>query len=902
MQHKTKSWARGIARATTRRPWTMLAAILILSAVGIALSETLALRLNFTDLLPENNPVAERYRAVMDDWAEPAIVIVLEGDRPAMERMAAELGDTLPALEGVYNVQARLPREFFIDHGFALLERSDFDRMTEVFDDPALVNVLHAFNDDYEREYTDSEDNLRDDELQVARSLHGVWRSLEVLEANLAGREDAPPVGEAALSIAGGEPWMMSLRREQLMVMVYPEANSMRETEELLATTTAVQRAVDEIGRAHPGVRARMTGMGPIGKAEMESIGPYTYLYMLIAFVLIYLLLARSAHGWVLPFFQLAPLLVGIFWTMGFMALAFGQLNYFTVMMGLVLMGLGIDFTIHLVSRYGYERGHGADLESALERMLGGTGTGVLTGGLTTAAAFFALLIADTRGVYEFGFAAGAGVVLTLVAVMLTLPTLLVLRERVLTRQGRDVRFSSGQREGWDRLGGIAEGVWRRPAVVLGVFALLAAASVWAARHIDFEYDFMKLEPQGAPSVILQDELPERFGISDQAGWVIHGSVDSARADKRKLEDLPSVGSVEAISDYIPDPERLRDYRPALDRLRASYRRTPPRTAPRVSSERLLTEVNRLWDNLDLMSNLAFQAGLDRVVTVIDGMTGYRAGQEGYDSTAVLPRLTSTLERDLPAERLASVGGAFESAMHAAVLRMTNGDPVRVDELPAEVRRAILPREGAADRYRTSVSPRGYVWTREAVDRFVGQTSEVAPGIVSTPHLFIVMTEETLRDGRNGSLLALAVIVILLFVHFRGPRGLVAIVPLLGGAVFMIGAMYLIGMKYNYMNLIALPVILGIGIDDGVHALHRWREEGADGASRVRSAFGHVGRAILLTSLTTMIGFGSIGLYKHPGMASFGIVLFMGVGLCFLGSVLVLPAVVRVVHGRGKEE
>lgn len=110
----------------------------------------------------------------------------------------------------------------------------------------------------------------------------------------------------------------------------------------------------------------------------------------------------------------------------------------------------------------------------------------------------------------------------------------------------------------------------------------------------------------------------------------------------------------------------------------------------------------------------------------------------------------------------------------------------------------------------------------------------------------------------------------------------------------MIGLMYLIDEKYNYLNLIAVPVILGIGIDDGIHALHRFLHEQGTGSERIERSFSFVGRAILLTSLTTMIGFGSIAFYTMQGMASFGRALFMGVGTCFLATIFVLPAVLRL--------
>ena len=231
--------------------------------------------------------------------------------------------------------------------------------------------------------------------------------------------------------------------------------------------------------------------------------------------------------------------------------------------------------------------------------------------------------------------------------------------------------------------------------------------------------------------------------------------------------------------------------------------------------------------------------------------------------------------------------------MRDALLRIADPSPVRIGDLPGQLRRLHLPRDGGEGNL-VHVIPRHYLYDKLALDRFVDQTDEVDPSIVGTPELFLIMMNETLRDGRNGALLALLVIVVLLFAHFRSPVGLLAIVPLVGGALFMLGIMFLAGMKYNYVNLMAVPIILGIGIDDGVHALHRFRSEHGTGEKRIGTSLRFVGRAILLTSLTTMIGFGSIALYEMRGLASFGVVLFIGVGLCFVTTVLVLPAILRL--------
>jgi hypothetical protein len=131
------------------------------------------------------------------------------------------------------------------------------------------------------------------------------------------------------------------------------------------------------------------------------------------------------------------------------------------------------------------------------------------------------------------------------------------------------------------------------------------------------------------------------------------------------------------------------------------------------------------------------------------------------------------------------------------------------------------------------------------------------------------------------------VVTLILLVDYRHPRdALLALVPLILGVVWMMGAMRLFGIHFNYANLVAVPLIIGVGIDNGVHVIHRVRYEGRAGMSVV---LGHTGRAILIASMTTMIGFGSLALASHRGMASLGMVLLLGVGSCMITSTWVLP-------------
>lgn len=155
--------------------------------------------------------------------------------------------------------------------------------------------------------------------------------------------------------------------------------------------------------------------------------------------------------------------------------------------------------------------------------------------------------------------------------------------------------------------------------------------------------------------------------------------------------------------------------------------------------------------------------------------------------------------------------------------------------------------------------------------------------------MILEMGLATLREGKWTSLAAITMILLLLLIDFRRSPLVAgfAFLPLITGTALMLGAMWLFGEKLNYVNTMAIPVIIGIGVDDGVHFFHRLMQEGK---GSLRRSVTSVGRAMLMTSLTTMVGFGSLMFYLMEGMKSLGFVLFVGVGMCFIVTITLLPA------------
>ncbi len=916
---KEHKWARLIAKNAVKRPGLTLLAASLLTISSIFLMRDIGMSTDWKSFMPANDPVVAGYDEIQKRFTEANIIVAIEGNRDDIVEFAKVISPQMKAMPELRYVQAESPTEFLRDHAFSIADSSMFVRMIDMYKDRSLVGAFKGMNDDFEKEYSSDEDNLKSDEVQVSQGLLGMMRSLEILIANMEGSDAAGTGAEAADIFLFGDPWALSLDREMLIISAGTVAK-MEDWDEMIVTAEKVDQLIESLAPGYPDVAVAQTGFATIQAEEMNAIGSTTKILSLLALILIYLLLARSFRGWVMPLIAIAPLIAGILWTIALLSVLYGLLNMFTMMIGLILLGLGIDFSIHIISRFREEVGVGTEVEDAITITLSGAGVGVISGALTTAAAFLMLLTGDMGGIREFGMATGSGVLLTVLAVFTITPPMLVLRrraagrklQRLIKRQENKATKAGGpapdintvdpslHEGGIDWLGKVALAGWNRPGLWLAGVVLILGIAGWGWSKVEYQFDLLEMDPQDWRSIQLEREIPERYGMAKHAAWVICETVDESRDLKDRFEDQAMVGAVVSISDYLSDESLLAYKTPILEEFRKNILRQQLPEWNAGDDALLKVEIDRLWDNLDAMSNLAFVGGMDRVVRVIDRMTGFNADTEETNPNAVLPKLSALLEAGVDENHAAKVANDWGERMTGNIYSMADPAPVTIEMIPEFAKRTHLPDDGK-EGYLLNILPRRTLWGWEDLILFEEQTRAITEKVTGTEQLFLVMMDYTKRDGKRASLLALAVIMVLLFVHFRGPQGWLALIPLASGAILMLGLMFLLGIKYNYMTMITVPIILGIGIDDGIHALHRFREEVGKGTFRVYNGFRHVGKAIMLTSLTTMIGFGSVALYELPSMADFGMVLFLGVGCCFLTTIFILPALLRLFNRKEEE-
>jgi len=219
---------------------------------------------------------------------------------------------------------------------------------------------------------------------------------------------------------------------------------------------------------------------------------------------------------------------------------------------------------------------------------------------------------------------------------------------------------------------------------------------------------------------------------------------------------------------------------------------------------------------------------------------------------------------------------------------MCSEEPIKLEELPETILDRYCNRD--RDQFLVTVYPVGDMWQEDVLYGFVENLENVSEKSTGVAPMALALMDVFARDGRNAILLTLLIVFLLLWVDLRGIRySLMAMLPLACGVFWMVGLMYLSGIMLSIMTVIALPMIVGIGIDDGVHIMHRWRSEGN---GNVKTVFASTGKAIFLTSLTTGFAFGSLVFSAFRGWAQFGAALAIGVGTCFLTTVIVLPGII----------
>lgn len=879
----------------SRYPLIMLAFVGAVTLFSLVFAINLEQSMNWSDLLPSDDPrTVEFDRVIRDFVSSSSVIVVVQGPEGQIKEFAEMVVPGIRALRDdngdpyVQRINYKREIEFIRNNGLMMIKSEYLENITDIFQASNLPMLIRNLNNSLEKEYIGREESLstREKEDRAVNFLEGI--SFFIKSLNRAVQEGEIPeelAQETADMLLIGEPYILSYDKRALILNVVPNFN-MVEIDRLVPGVDAIQGVVDMALQSFPDVKAGLTGMPVIQHDEMiytkKSLG-YT---SVIAIITIFILLAIAFRMTIAPALAIANLIVGVVWAMGAAFLIVGNLNIMTSMTGVILIGLGIDFSIHLISAFTEERCLGLSIETSLQNSFYKCGKGIITGGFTTSAAFLTLSTSSTRGMREMGIIMGCGLLSVMVVTFLFLPTLLVLREKWVVRKTLKKRRLVEKRDiSFRALGNMSSFLSRYPKKILIMVVLVSSLMAYAGSRISFDQNYMNLEPRGLTSVELYDTILEKFDLSIDYSMFLARSPDESSLLAEKARFLPSVAMVEDISLYVPsweEQEKRQDYvKDIVDEIKI---------APTYGLEEqkdlffLYRELKRLEMNIMEMQDLAYLGGQDRVDEKCSEIVGY---PDEPGSGNIFFSLFNRMEREeaISFQGLVTLEKSFSPYFRDSVIRMGSGGKVSIKDLPDSILNRYSNRE--RNSFLVTVYPLEDIWQdARFLNRFVDDLERVSPSATGMPPIFRALIKIMGKDGRNAVLLTICVVFLLLWVDFRKAQyALVAMIPLAAGLMWMVGAMFLLGMKLTVINIMVLPLILGIGIDDGVYVLHRWMIEEKGSLGKV---FASTGKAILLTSLTDMLAFGSLVFSIYRGFAGFGGAMFIGVGACFITTVLIL--------------
>lgn len=874
----TRALALLVERLVLRAPRLVLCVGVLLAILSAVFAATrLQMKTSRLDLLNPESDFNRRWLAYLNEFGEDDdAVLVVEGQGrreviAALDALGQRLGeqrDMFPSIVFRVDVQ-RLEQKglYFLDHHqLAQVERY-VTQLAPILQAPTAGALgagdilLGAALQVQQAATAGSSEAIAGAERQAVETVESLLLALESPPAfRYPASGLAPPPG-SAISASGH--LLASDGRLGFILVAIPRTQG--QMKQAAVQIRRLREVISQVAPEHPQVAIGLTGLPILEYDEMQTsqqdMGRAT-VYSLVGVAILFI----AGFGQMrLPLLAVATLLIGIAWCFGFITLAVGHLNLLSVSFGAILVGLGIDFGIHLLARYLDARGGGHRSQAAVARAIRQVAPGMTTGAVTTAVAFLAAAMSDFTGIAELGLIAGGGVLLCLVASLVVLPVMILLSDQYRAATSAPAALPVAT---------FCRSATKLPqfTVVFGLLTTVVLASGLPA--LRFDHNLLHLQADNLDSVAWEERLLSR---GDQSVWFAVSMCDTpAELLQRKgqFEGLPSVARVEEIASLTADVPRKQQ---RIQQL-ASQLAVLPQQAPPASTLSPGQTVQRTRQAIPQCLELIADTAAPQLKAVL------RRLKQVCDQSPAM-----TLEQRLAAYEAAFARETWQLLTRLAAMAATS--PPDWSDLPPAWRDRFLGKNG---RHALRIFARGDIWDMDLLTEFVKDLERVDPRVTGHPVQTFYASRQMQRSYVHAAIYAGLAVLIILMLDFKSVRisGL-ALVPLALGCVQTLGLMGLLDIPLNAANMIVLPLLIGIGIDNGVHVMHEFQRR--DGNYQLS---GSTAVAIALTSATTMVGFGSMMVAHHQGLRSLGQVLTLGVFCCLVMSLIFLPAVLTLLQHR----
>lgn len=838
---------------TSRAKAKTVLAIGLLLTVGLGwyAGTHLAMNTNTDDLIASDTPWRNRERAFDDAFPQMTdrTVIVVDGATPDLADDAAQaLADRLSADKSLFKTVYRPDGiAFFRRYGLLFLSADELQEVADqLIEAQPLLGTLNA------------DPSLRGVFGTLNLALEGVERGvikLSGFERPIAGFANSvesvvqgkpKPISWQTM-LTGRTPGPLELRRF-ILVQATLDFDALQPGAQ---SSQAIRTAARELNLTpENGVRVRLTGNVPLSDDEFATVAEGAGLATIASIVLVTVILYLALRSGRLIFAVLVTLASGLIATAAFAAATVGALNMISVAFAVLFVGIAVDFGIQFCMRYRDERHRHDALPGALRRTAATIGASLALAALSTSLGFLSFLPTEYAGISELGIIAGGGMVIALIITLTLLPALIAL----LRPPGEPEPI------GFARAAALDKFLLHRRKLVATSAGVVAIACAALLPFLRFDFNPLNLKDPHTESAATMFELIADPNTSPFTADVLAASLPDAQALGVRMKALPQVERTLTLASFVPDDQDKK--LPIIEDLNMLLGPTlslPPVGPPPTEAE--------------------IRAVMTDCATRLDKLTG-----GGTDATRRLAAGLRALlaQNPLPVETLNKALLTGLDRRVGMLREALQAGPVTLETLPDDLRRNWITKD---DRARLEITPRGDVRDNEVIRRFAKATLAVSPEVTGSPITILESGNTVVRAFKIAGFAALVTITLLLTIVLRRVRDiLLVLAPLALAGLLTAGTMVIFHMSLNFANIIALPLLLGIGVAFDIYFVTNWR------AGRANPLQSSLARAILYSGLTTGVAFGSLALSAHPGTSGMGVLLALMLAYALLCTLFVLPA------------
>jgi hypothetical protein len=810
----------------------IIAGALLMTATAVFDVTRFSINTDVEKLISQNLPWHARQTALTKAFPQKALSAVITAPTPEnAEQATNELAQALKKNTGLFPTVAQPDSgDFFDRNQFLLASISDVKRtvggltqmepiLGQFSHDPSLRGVMNVLS------FTAGE--VRQGRLKIEQLNWPLTLANATLNNLLSGK----PATFSWKELLLGHQSPAEQRRHFLEVEPHLDFTKLQPGS---AADQGIHQAAAQLDLQQKfGATVRLTGQVPMDDQQFSVIRDSALRDTLTAALGVLIVLWLALRSWKIIAAVFFSLVVGLATTAALGLAMVGSFSLISIAFFVLFVGLGVDFGIQFSVRYRAERHDQGELHTALESAANKAGSPLALAAAATAVGFFAFLPTSYSGLSELGLIAGCGMLIAFACSITLVPAMLAL----LNPPGEVAPV------GFKFLGPLDDFLQRhRIAVIVATIGVVVAASPLLL-HLPFDFNPIDLQSPTSPAVVTYRQLQKDPETSASDAEILAPSIEQADATAKRLSGLPEVSRTVTVSNYVPSDQdaKIAALKSASGRLRAALQ---PGNHPAPTDEQTVASIRSAAKALaDAAGNQQGSAAdaARNASTLLNRLADGDAGMRQKAETAVISPLLFDLDQ---------------------LRQSLSPEPISIKTLPPDLLRDWVLPDGKA---RVEALPKGDPNDSSVLQQFAASVLKAEPTATGPAITYYEGGRTVTTAFIEAGVFALVAIAILLFVTLRRVVDvLLTLVPLLLAGAVTLEVCVLVGLPLNFANIIALPLLLGVGVAFKIYYIMAWRD-GKTGL--LQSA---LTRAVIFSAMTNAIAFGSMWASNYPGMSSMG--------------------------------